>query len=173
MSGTSVGIHITSILGLGGFLLLWIILFECAHALVALLRDDPPIAWAIGPLGLTTLFVREPSTFYILLDALLPAMVSGTVLYIGLFTSLASPILIPRHPLIEIAVVAVGVLIASTGDFVIALRDLRYPLWGEARILRSIQFLRASWATIHFTSFGLSYLRDHFGFNPTDILQAF
>src|SRR3989442_7188449 len=128
MSGTSVGIHITSILGLGGFLLLWIILFECAHALVALLRDDPPIAWAIGPLGLTTLFVREPSTFYILLDALLPAMVSGSVLYIGLFTSLASPIVIPRHPLIEIAVVAVGVLIASTGDFVIALRDLRYPL---------------------------------------------
>ncbi len=46
MSGTSVGIHITSILGLGGFLLLWIILFECAHALVALLREDPPIAFA-------------------------------------------------------------------------------------------------------------------------------
>lgn len=173
MSGTSVGIHITSILGLGGFLLLWIILFECAHALVALLREDPPIAWAIGPLGLTTLFVREPSTFYILLDALLPAVVSGSVLYVGLFTSPASPIVIPRHPLIEIVVVAVGVLIASTGDFVIALSDLRYPLWGEARILRSIQFLRASWATIHFTSFGLSYLRDHFGFNPTDILQAF
>jgi hypothetical protein len=173
MSGTPVGIHINSILGLGGFLLLWIILFECSHMLVALLRDDPLIGWAIGPLGLTTLFVREPSNFFILLDALLPAVVSGSVLYIGLFTSLASPIVIPRLPLIEIVVIAVGVLITSTRDFVEALRDLRYPLWGEARILRSIQFLRASWATIHFTSFGLSYLRDHFGFNATDILQAF
>ncbi len=173
MVSTPIGIHVNSFLGLGGFLLIWIILFECAHVPVALLRDDSLIGWAIGPLGLTTLFVREPSTLYILLDALFPAVVSGGVLYIGLFTSLASPIVIPRHPLIEIVVIAVGVLITSTRDFVIALRDLRYPLWGEARILRSIQFLRASWATIHFTPFGLSYLRDHFGFNPTDILQAF
>lgn len=173
MVSTPIGIHVNSFLGLGGFLLVWIILFEYAHVPVALLRDDPLIGWAIGPLGLTTLFVREPSTLYILLDALFPAAVSGGVLYIGLFTFLASPIVIPRHPLIEIVVIAFGVLITSTRDFVIALRDLRYPLWGEARILRSIQFLRASWATIHFTSFGLSYLRDHFGFNPTDILQAF
>src|SRR5260370_19819963 len=136
MSGTSVGIHITSILGLGGLLLLLIILFECAHALVALLRADPPIAWAIGPLGLTTLFVREPSTFYILLDALLPAVVSASVLYVGLLTSLASPIVIPRHPLIEIVVVAVGVLIATTGDFLLALRALVYQLWGERAVLR-------------------------------------
>jgi hypothetical protein len=172
MSSPSVGIHINSFLGLGGFFLLWIILFVCAHLLVAMMRDDPLIGWAIGPLGLTTLFVYEPTTLYIVLDALLPALVSGSVLYIGLFTSLASPIVIPRHPLIEIVVVAVGVLITSTRDFIIALRDLRYPLWGEARILRSIQFLHASWATIHFTAFGLSYLRDHFGNTPTDILQA-
>jgi hypothetical protein len=172
MSGTSEGIHVNSFLGLGGFLLVWIILFECAHLLVAMMRDDPPIAWAIGPLGLTTLFVYEPTALYIVLDALLPALVSGSVLYIGLFTSLASPIAIPRHLLIEIIVVAVGVLITSTRDFVITLRDLRYPLWGEARILRSIQILHASWATIHFTAFGLSYLRDHFGNTPTDILQV-
>jgi|SRR5215467_2112741 len=172
MSDTSVGIHINNFLGLGGLFLLWIILFECTHVLVALLRDDRLIGWAIGPLGLTTLFVCEPTALYILLDALLPAVVSGSTLYIGLFTSVASPIAIPRLPLVEFVIIAVGVLITSTRDFIIALRDLRYPLWGEARILRSIQFLRASWATIHFTSFGLSYLRDHFGFNPTDILQA-
>ncbi len=173
MTDTTVGIHINNFLGLGGFLLLWIVLFECSHLLVAFLRDDPLLGWAIGPLGLSTLSVYEPTTLYILLDALLPALVSGSVLYIGLFTSLATPIAIPRHPLIEIVVVAIGVLITSTRDFAIALRDLRYPLWGEARILRSIQFLRASWSTIHFTPFGLSYLRDHFGFNPTDMLQAF
>jgi hypothetical protein len=54
-----------------------------------------------------------------------------------------------------------------------ALRDLRYPLWGEARILCSLQFLRASWASIHFTPFGLSYLRDHFGSSPSELLQVF
>src|SRR5579885_2708683 len=48
---------------------------------------------------------------------------------------------------------------------------LRYPLWGEARILRNIQSLRSSWATIHFTPFGSSYLREQFGSSPTDLLR--
>ena len=173
MSATHVGVHVTSFLGLGGFLILWIVLFVCAHMFVALLRNNPLIAWAISPLGVTTLFLHEPSTLYLLLDATFPALVSAGVLYIGLFTSIASPVAFPRHPLIELVVIVGGVLLVSTRDFVNLLRDLRYPLWGEARILRSLQFLRASRATIRFTSFGLSYLRDHFGFSPAEILQAF
>jgi hypothetical protein len=93
------------------------------------------------------------------------------VLYVGLFTSL-SPVVFPQHPFIQVLVVTCGVLITSTGDFVNALRDLRHPLWGEARILRSIQFLRGTWAKIHFTPFGHSYLSDHFKTTPTDLLQA-
>jgi len=37
-----------------------------------------------------------------------------------------------------VAVIAVGVLLTSTVDFVNAMRDVRYPLWGEARILRKL-----------------------------------
>jgi hypothetical protein len=105
------------------------------------------------------------------LDVLGPALVSGGVLYIGLFTSL-SPVTLPQHPLVPVVVIICGVLLSSTGDFVNAWRDLRHPLWGEARILRSIQFLRATWARIHFTPFGHSYLSDHFKTTPTDLLQA-
>lgn len=172
MTGIIASVHITNILGLIGFLVLWIVLFECAHMPVSLLRNDPLIGWAIGPLGVTTLFLREPSVFYILLNAFFPALVSGCVLYIGLFTSLPTSIILPHHPLIEVLTVVVGVLITSTGDMLNVLRDLRHPLWGEARVLRSIQFLRASWASIHFTPFGLSYLRDNFGSSLTDLLQA-
>jgi hypothetical protein len=167
------GIHVTNIIGLIGFLVLWIVLFECAHMLVSLLRHDPLIGWAIGPLGVTTLFLREPSPFFILLNVLFPALVSGVVLYVGLFTSLPSALVLPHYLLVEVIVVAVGILLTSTGDIVNALRDLRYPLWGEARILCSLQFLRASWASIHFTPFGLSYLRDHFGSSPSELLRAF
>ena len=167
------GIHVTNIIGLIGFLVLWIVLFECAHMLLSLLRHDPLIGWAIGPLGVTTLFLREPSPFYILLNVLFPAFVSGCVLYLGLFSSLPSALVLPHYPLVEVIVVAIGVLLTSTGDVVNALRDLRYPLWGEARILCSLQFLRASWASIHFTPFGLSYLRDHFGSSPSELLQVF
>jgi hypothetical protein len=164
-------IHVTNLLSLVVFLVLWMILFECAHVLVTLLRHGPLIAWAVGPWGVTVMFLQEPSTLYIWLNVLFPALVSGFVVYIGFFTSLA-PIAIPHYPLIEGIVIAVGVLLTSMVDFVNALRDVRYPLWGEARILRSIQLLRASWASIHFTPFGLSYLRDHFGSNPTDLLQV-
>ncbi len=174
MPGTTASsIHVTSIPGLVGYVLLWIVLVECARMLVRVLRNDPLVGWAVGPLGVSTLYLSEPSQVFILFNALFPAAVSACVLYIGLFTALPSPIVLPHTPLVEILVITGGVLLISTGDFLDALRDLRYPLWGEARILRSIQLLRARWATIHFTPFGLSYLRDHFGSNPTDLLQAF
>lgn len=164
-------IHVTNLLGLLGFLIVWIVLFECAHLLIMLLRNGPLIAWAISPLGVTVMFLQEPSTPYIWLNVFFPALISGCVVYFGLFTSL-TPISLPHSLLIEILIVVVGILLSSTIDFVLALRDTRYPLWGEARILRSIQYLRASWASIHFTSFGLTYLRDHFGSSPTDLLRA-
>lgn len=171
MSGVLTGIHITNMLGLGILLVLWVVLFKSTHLLVTLSRHEPLIGWAIGPLGITVMFLREPSTLYIWLDVLCPAIVSGGVLYIGLFTPLA-PVSLSHHPLIEAFVIAGGILITSTGDVLNALRDLRHPLWGEARVLQSIQLLRATWAKIHFTPFGYSYLSDHFGSNPKELLHT-
>lgn len=170
MSGLFSSIHVTNFLSLGVLLVLWIVLFKATHVLVTLLRHGPLIGWAIGPLGLTVMVLHEPSLLYIWLDVLCPAFVSGSVLFIGLLTPI-SPVVLPHDPLVRILGVSCGVLITSTGDFICALRDLRYPLWGEARILRNLQTLHASWAKIHFTSFGSTYLSDHFGSNPTDLLQ--
>lgn len=172
MPGMSTGIHVTNFWGLAFLLLLWIVLFVCAHILVTFLRHEPLIGWAVGPLGVTVMFFHEPSILYIWLDVLFPALVSGSVLYVGLFTSL-SPITLPHHPLFEALVIGLGVCITSVGDAFNALRDLRYPLWGEARILRSIQLLRATWTKIYFTPFGYSYVMDHFGANPAELLQVF
>ena len=165
------GIHVINPFGLVGFLVLWIVLFEGSHLLLSLLRNEPLIGWAVSPLGFTPLYLREPSIFYILLNVLFPALVSGLVLYISLFTSI-TPISIPHEPITGILVIALGILITSTGSLINALRDLLYPLWGEARILRNIQILRSSWASIHFTPFGSSYLREQFGSNPTDLLRS-
>jgi hypothetical protein len=172
MPNTVTRIHITSIPGLVGYVILWIILCECARMLATVLRNDPLIGWAVGPLGISTLFVSEPSIVFILFNALFPAAISACVLYFGLFTALPSPIFLPHHLFVETLVICGGVILTCTGDFLDVVRDLRYPLWGEARVLRSIQLLRASWATIHFTPFGLSYLRDHFGSSPTELLRA-
>lgn len=171
MPGILANIHVTNFFGLGLLLVLWIVLFKGMHLVIMLLRHEPLIGWAIGPLGITVMFLHEPSLLYIWLDVLFPALISGGVLYVGLFTSL-SPIVLPHHPVFIAVVLACGVLLTSTGDLVNALLDVRHPLWGEARILRSIQILRGSWAKVHFTPFGYSYLHDHFGANPTELLQA-
>ena len=161
-------IHVTNLWGVCILFVLWIVLFRSTHLLVMLIRREPLIGWAVGPLGVTLMVLHEPSTLRIWLDVVGPALVSGSVLYVGLFTSL-SPITFPQHPFVTVLVITCGVLITSAGDFVNALRDLRHPLWGEARILRSIQLLRATWAKIHFTPFGHSYLSDHFKTTPTDL----
>lgn len=166
-------IHVNSIMGLIAFLVLWPGLVVCCRLLIASLRSDPLICWAFGPLGITTLYLSELSTPFIVLGALLPAVVSGFILYFGLFSTLPSPIELPHLLLVEIPVIAVGVLLTSAFDILNALRDLRHPLWGEARVLRTIQFLHATWASIHFTHFGINFLREHFDSNPTDLLKAF
>ncbi len=171
MPGTLTSIHVVNVTGLIILLLVWVVLFKGVQILMMLARHEPLIAWAIGPLGITVMFLHEPSLLYIWLSVVVPACVSGTVLYTGLFTTI-SPVIMPHSLLLEMLVVACGIAITSTGDICNAFRDTRHPLWGEARILRSIQFLRATWAKIHFTPFGYSYLSDHFGTNPTDLLQV-
>jgi hypothetical protein len=165
--------HVNNVLGLIAFLVLWPGLVVCSRLLISSLRNDPLICWAVGPLGITMLYLSELSSPFIILSVFLPAIVSGVVLYFGLFSMLPSPLELPHRLLIEIPLIAFGILLTSAFDILNALRDLRHPLWGEARVLRTLQFLRVSWTSIHFTNFGITFLRDHFGTTPTELLQAF
>jgi hypothetical protein len=164
-------LHGINVPGLVLLLLLWILLFKGAHLLVMLLRHDPLVGWAIGPLGITIMFAHEPSIVFIWLGLLTPALVSGSVLYVGLFTAL-SPIHLSHTVVTQVVVVGCGVLVSIMGYIFNAFQDLLHPLWGEARILRSIQWIRVTWARAHFTPFGYTYLNDHFGSSPTDLWQA-
>ncbi len=172
MPGIFASVRINNPLGLIIFLVVWILACEFAHVLVMLWRHERPLGWAVGPFGITIMYLHEPSLFYIWLNVLCPAFVSGTVLYFGLFTSL-SPVTLPHHPLVEFFCIFCGLVLSSTMDVIQAIRDVFYPLWGDARVLRNIQLLRAGWAKIHFTSFGQSYVLTHFRSNPTELLRAF
>ena len=171
MAGFIASIHILNPIGLIAFLVLWIVLFKCMHILLPLLRHDLLIGWAVGPLGITIMSLHEPSLLYIWLDVLFPALLSGGILWLGLFSSVA-PVSLPHNLLIQILTILCGVLLTSTLDVVNAFRDVRHPLWGEARILRTILLFRATWTKVHFTPFGYSYLNDHFGFSPMDLMQV-
>lgn len=171
MLGIVSSIHILNPLGLCLLLFLWIVLSRCTHVLVMVIKHEPLIGWGIGPLGVTVMAVHEPATWYIWFTVACPALVSSTILYVGLFTEL-SPIALPYPPVTQVVILVCGVILASSGDIINALRDLRYPLWGEARILRNMRWLRATSARIHFTPFGYTYLIDHFHTNPTELLQT-
>ncbi len=172
MPGLAASTHIFNPVGLVVLLVSWIVLFKCTHILLPLLRHDPLIGWGVGPLGVTIMSLHEPSLLYIWLDVLCPACVSGSVLYVGFFTRIA-PVSLPHNLLVQILIVVCGILLTSTFDVVNAFRDVRHPLWGEARILRTILLFRVTWTKVHFTPFGYTYLNDHFGFSPMDLLQAF
>ncbi|HVU69737.1 MAG TPA: hypothetical protein VHD63_21570 [Ktedonobacteraceae bacterium] len=175
MPGTStanLAVHITNLFGLIGFVVLWLGLVACLKLLCKAFRNDPLIGWAIGPFGVSALFLSTPSAAFILFTTILQTLVSGTILYLGLFSGLPTPLVLPHNFPVILIVLVLGMMLTSLGDWIAALRDLYFPLWGEARILRNIQSLRASWASIHFTPFGRSYLREHFGSNPTELLQA-
>jgi len=170
MPGFFESISIENPVGLVVFLVLWIALYKLSHILVMLWRREPLIGWAVGPFGIKLMALREPSLLSIWLDVLFPACVSCGVLFIAFFTSI-SPITFPNNPLVKFFVIVCGVLITSIADLRNALQDLRYPLWGEARVLRMMQALHMTWTRIHFTPFGQTYLRKHFGTNPAEILQ--
>lgn len=171
MPNVIASVHIHNVVGLFLLLVLWLAFCECAHVGVRLLRHEPLLGWAVGPLGVTVMFLHEPSLFYACLDVLCPAIVSGSFLYLGLYTSI-SPVVFSNNSPIPILIICCGIVSMSVFNIMRIWQDARYPLWGEARVLRTIQKLRGSWASIHFTTFGHSYLLDHFGSNSTDLLQA-
>jgi hypothetical protein len=163
--------HVDRLLELIVFLLVWFVLYECAHIVVVLLRREPLIGWGVGPYGLTLIALHEPTSFFRWLDVLFPAIVSSCMLYIGLFTSF-SPVMLGKHLLLKIVIVVAGIVLTSTANLVNTMRDLRYPLWGEMRVLQTLYTLRTSWSRIHFTAFGSSYVRAHFGENPGELYQS-
>jgi hypothetical protein len=170
MQNVIASIHLYSVLGFFLLVILWLVTCECAHIGVRLLRREPLIGWAVGPLGVTVMFLHEPSLVYVCLDLLFPAIISGSFLYIVFYTDI-SPVIFPQDSPLPIVIICCTVVAMSVATFMRIWQDARYPLWGEARVLRTIQKLRGSWASIHFTTFGYSYVVDHFGSNPTDLLQ--
>src|SRR5215471_8298379 len=125
MPGTLASITVKSVPLLVAYVFIWIFLVACARVLVRVYRHDPLVGWAVGPLGVSTLYVSEPSPIFILFNALFPAVVSAVVLYFEFFSILPSPLVLPKNLLFEILFITIGVLITSTLDFLDALRDLR------------------------------------------------
>lgn len=125
-------IHIHNVLGVVLLIFLWLVVCEGTHVGVRLLRREPMLAWAIGPLGVKVMFLHEPSFFYACLDVLCPALVSGCVLSIGLYTTV-SPVTFSHNPLMPTLIVVGGVVVVFVVNLILVSGWMLVIPYGERR----------------------------------------
>jgi hypothetical protein len=154
-------------------LLLWIGLHEASYLLLGMLRRRILLCWSVGPLGIATIYEREPGWGFLLAQWLAPAALAALFLRAMLFQTLTPPILnLPNGPLVQLALVLLSFVVTSSIRGAMLLRDWRYPLWGEARLLRSLAWGHATGAAIFFTAYGRAFLRERFQVTPREFLQT-
>lgn len=154
-------------------LALWIALHEAAYLLLGMLRRRTMICWSIGPLGIATTYVREPGRVFLLAQLLVPAALAALFLRFVLFQVMSPPILhLPASALAQGFAIVISLALTSTLRAILLARDWRYPIWGEARLLRSVAWARATGAALCFTTFGRAFVRERFQVTPREFLQT-
>ena len=154
-------------------LVFWITLHEAVYLLLGISQRRLLVCWSIGPLGVTTTYAHEPGRGFLIAQLLAPAVLAALFLRFSLFESTPPPVLyLPQGVLAQVITVLASVILTSSIRAMMLVRDWRYPLWGEARLLRSVSWCRATGAVIYFTAFGRAFLRERFQATPREFLQT-
>ena len=165
-------IHVNPIY-LMGVILAWLAVYHLAYALIALARDRSLVCWSIGPLGISPITLREPPARQVLAQLLCAALAVMGASYASLYLLVPPPIAGLQQTLsAQLVAVAIPVALLTLWRLLGILRERRFPLWGEARVLASIQRSRATGALVIFTALGRSFLRERFGATPGEFLRA-
>jgi hypothetical protein len=154
-------------------ILAWFAVYHLAYALIAIARDRSLVCWSIGPLGITAITLREPPASQVIGQLLCAALAVAGTSYASLYL-LAPPPIAGLQQTISAQLVAVAIPVALLTLW--RLRGIvferRFPLWGEARVLASIQRSRATGALVVFTAKGRNFLRERFGATPGELLRT-
>lgn len=151
---------------------LWIITYHITFGLVAIARDPSLVFWSVGPFGMSVVSLRQPPTRRIFAQIVVASTVLALLCYANLFIITPSPITgLSTSPFERLALVATPVLVITMMRLFSILRERRYHLWGEARVLDSARRSLALGARIHFTPVGRTFLRERFGAEPQEFLS--
>jgi hypothetical protein len=147
--------------------------YQAACWLVLLLPRRSLIGWSVGLLGIEAIALGKPSRRVLLAQFLAPVLVLAGVSYADLY--LAHPWALGGldHRPITRAITTLAALVA--GGLLQALRfagELRFPIWGDARLLATVQRSRALGGVVLFTARGRAYLRERFGATPREFLLS-
>ena len=156
-----------------GAALIWLLVYHIVYAVIAIARDPSLICWGVGPFGFTVIGMRRPSLGQALSRLFISGAALGIVAFISLFVAQPAPISgLPRLLPDRLGLIGALVALATILRVVGSLRDWRFPLWGEARVLASVQRSIATGAILFFTPLGRTFLRDRFGATPNEFLQT-
>lgn len=152
--------------------LLWIAVYHVVYWAVALTRDPALVCWSVGLFGVSVVSLREPPARRVLAQLAVAALALGAISYASLFALQPPPIAgLSQAPRAELLVVAIPVIALTIARGVGVIRERRHPLWGEARVLTSVQRSLATGARIYFTPHGRAYLRERFQATPPEFLR--
>ena len=154
-------------------IVLWLASYQVACWLVALAHRKALVCWSIGPFGVSVVYLREPPPAVLASQVTLPGVAVACASYLGLYAlHPLQPASLDLLPLARLGTVLAAGATAAGLQAARVLTDLRFPLWGEARVLACVQRSRALGAMIHFTPAGRAFLRERFGASPREFLRA-
>jgi hypothetical protein len=154
-------------------ILAWFAVYHLAYALIAIARDRSLVCWSIGPLGITAITLREPPASQVIGQLLCAALAVAGTSYASLYLLAPPPIAgLQQTVSAQLVAVAIPVALLTLWRLRGIVFERRFPLWGEARVLASIQRSRATGALVVFTAKGRNFLRERFGATPGEFLRT-
>lgn len=151
----------------------WIATYLLASWLVAMTQRKTLVCWSVGIFGLTAVYLRTPSQVFRVAAVAVPAMLVGIACYASLYLSRPGPIIgLDEESAARLLVFGGASAIVAALELARLIGDLRFPLWGEARVMALVQRSRALGGLIHFTPAGRRFLRERFGATPSEFVRT-
>lgn len=153
-------------------ILVWLLIYHVAYAMTAVLRDRSLVCWSVGPLGINVVALRKPPARQVLTQLACGSVAVALAAYASLYALQPGPVRGLGRTLPQVVVaVALPVVVLTFARLIGILRDQRFPIWGEARVLTRVQRSLATGALIVFTASGRAFLRERFGASPGEFLR--
>ena len=151
----------------------WVATYLLASWLVAMTQRKTLVCWSVGIFGLAVVYLRAPSRAFRAAQVMVPALLVSVACYASLYLARPEPITgLDEHSATRVAVVLGAFAGVAAVELLRLFGDLRFPLWGEARVMALVQRSRALGGLVHFTPAGRQFLRERFGATPREFVRA-
>jgi hypothetical protein len=162
------GSYHVNVLALISLIVVWLVVFQILALLCAQLARGALAAWSLSLFGIVAIYLRKPNAFVRFVQFALPLVGAAVGAY---WMAHIPPRAIPSlsdTKLNDTLIALAATLLLGSPRIIGTLRELRFPLWGEARFIDRVA---RGQATIAFTAVGRTYIRDRFGATPEEFVR--